>query len=426
MIKQEAWVMIRALWNQGLSKTEISRRLNIDRKTVAKYIKCKKLPRYKRSQQGSELDPYKEYINNRLDNYNLTSEKLYEELQRQGYSRKYGIVNLYVREKKKDLKILAVLRFETLPGEQSQVDWGSCGEIYDVEKRRWIKLNCFTMILGYSRMRFVRFYEKQDIVSFLDGHNKAFEYYGGHTKEILYDNLKSVVIKRRLKAKDSEFNKYFMDFAGYYGFKPILARPYKPNTKGKIENSVKYVKQNFVAGEEFKSLNEINERAMEWNNKVNNKRHSTTKDKPFNRLKKESLIRIENDKLYDLRITYYRKVQIDCHFSFRGNFYSVPYKYAGKEITIRENKYDKDTITVRYRGTKIAEHSLSRESVKGKYITIPEHLEGLKELRYGNSTHRNKSKKVKETDILQLIKSNNNSDEAVETRDLKIYEGANL
>jgi len=113
------------------------------------------------------------------------------------------------------------------------------------------------------------------------GHNNAFKYFGGHTKEILYDNLKSVVIKRAIRAKESKFNKKFMDFAGYYGFNPILCRPYKPNTKGKVENSVLYVRQNFFAGEEFTSLNDINRKSQEWLKAINARIHSTTKQQPI-------------------------------------------------------------------------------------------------------------------------------------------------
>ena len=100
------------------------------------------------------------------------------------------------------------------------------------------------------------------------GHNLAFEYFGGYTREILYDNLKSVVIKRAFKQKDSEFNKRFTEYAGFYGFKAILARPYRPQTKGKVENTVNFVRTNFFAAEEFVSVTDINNKARTWLNRV--------------------------------------------------------------------------------------------------------------------------------------------------------------
>lgn len=409
--------MIKTLKQQGMTDTAIAEYLGIDRKTVSKYKNNFDSPKYERKKGKTKLDEYKDYIEGRLSKYNITSVKLYEEIQKQGFTGKYGIVNLYVRKTKKKLKQEAVIRFETLPGEQAQVDWGFCGEIYDPEQKQFIKLNCFLMVLGFSRMKYIEFFPDASITSFLKGHNNAFKYFGGYTKEILYDNLKSVVIKRKIRAKDSDFNKKFMDFAGYYGINPILARPYKPNTKGKVENSVNYVKQNFLCGEEFKSLKEINNKALEWLSKVNNMIHGTTKEKPIDRLKKENLISIENRNMYDITPTFYRKVSIDCHFSYNGNFYSVPYKYANKEVSVKEIE---GKIVVKYRDDLIAEHEIIN-GFKGKYITNAEHIKGLKELRTRNSILCYKKKKKKEEKNLLYSKVNKYYED-VEKRDLKTYE----
>ncbi len=420
MISKEGWVNIRNLSNQGLTKVEIAKMLCIDRKTVAKYIEKDEFKSYERRTTISMLDSFKDYIRNRLSNFNLTSVKIFEEIRNQGFKGKYGIVNLYVREIKKVLKNEAVLRFETMPGEQAQVDWGSCGELFDVEKRRTIKVYCFVIVLGYSRTKYVEFFEKQDITSFLEGHNHAFEYFGGYTKEILYDNLKSVVIKRKLRAEDSEFNKKFMDFAGYYGFKPILCRPYKPNTKGKVESSVSYVKNNFLAGRKFKSLREMNEAVKLWLMEVNNKFHGTTKEKPFERLKRENLLPIAGKKMYDTIITEYRKVYKDCHLSYGGNFYSVPYKYAGKEVSVKKIE---DEIVIKYREKEIARHILNFNA-KGVYITQPEHIEGLKELRFGNGLKTAKKHREFEenTDFRMNLIIKKYFDDIVEERSLNMYE----
>jgi len=419
MIKQEDWVMIRNLFKQGLSKSEIAKRLGVTRKTVRRNLEKSTLPKYMRKELPSKLDRYKSYIEERLSKYNLSSYKLYEEVVKQGYRGKYGILNIFVRSKKKELKLSAVLRFETLPGEQAQVDWGFCGYIYDVEQRQLIKLYCFVIVLGFSRVKYVEFFTKQDTQSFLEGHNRAFKYFGGYSKEILYDNLKSVVIKRLFKAEDSELNKKFMDYAGYYGFKAILCRPYKPNTKGKVENSVNYVKSNFFAGEDFRSLREVNERVLEWLNKVNNRVHGTTKEKPIKRLERENLISVTNKDLYNLSETIYRKVCIDCHFSYKANFYSVPYEYAGKEIRV---KVEGEEIVVSYRSDEIARHKpLKRE--KGVYVTKEEHLEGLKEQRYGFG--KKKAPVVdKEKNTYGMY--NRVNVENIEARNLQVYEGACL
>ncbi len=420
MIKREEWVVMRNLAECGLSKTEMARRLGVTRKTVGKILKKSESPKYKRIKLSpTKLDPYKEHINLRLEKYNLSSEKLYEEILKQGYSGKYGIVNLYARGVKKNNKTRAIIRFETLPGEQAQVDWAFCGMIYDSEKKKRTKVYCFVMVLGFSRMKYIEFFESCIFENFLKGHNNAFKYFGGYTKEILYDNLKSVVLKRAIRAEDSEFNKKFVDFAGYYGFKPILARPYKPNTKGKVENTVDYVKDNFLNGEEF-TFQEINTQRILWLNKVHNLVHCTTKEKPIERFKKENLISIENKNLYDTSTVSYRKIFSDSHFCFKANRYSVPYKYAGKEIGIKEND---STIKVLYQNEEIAEHIVNTTD-KGIYITNKEHLKGLEELRRSHGILRPKSnkqnKKINETKIVILYSPILN----VEKRDLRVYEEA--
>lgn len=410
--------MIKHLHEQGIKKTEIARIMGMTRKTVSNNLKKKNTPKYIRAvDRISILEKYKKYIEERLKQYNLTGQKIYEEIRKQGYSGGYGIVNNFTRSLKKELKNKAFLRFETMPGEQSQVDWGHLGKIYDKEQRRWINLNCFLIILGYSRTLYIEVFEKADTLSFLKGHNHAFEYFGGYTREILYDNLKSVVIKRALRAKDSEFNKKFMDFAGYYGFNPILCRPYKPNTKGKVENSVNFVKQNFFNGESFSSLKEVNEKAKEWLKKCNTRLHATTKEQPFIRLNREGLISLKNKTIYDTTEVKYRKVFSDCHFCFEGNRYSVPFKFANKEVAVKQIE---NYIYITYKNQEIAEHQLQPKAI-GKYITNETHFAGLKELRCSHSLNRplkNPQKEIARLPVITCLKAM----PIVESRNLSMYE----
>lgn len=421
MISMEGWVMIRQLFNQGLTITEIANIVNLTRKTVSVNLKKETTPKYNRKKQKeSKLNPYKDYIKAQLEAYNLTAERLFKKIKEQGYKGGYGIVAKFVNIEKKALRKQAILRFETLPGEQAQVDWGYFGEIYDQEQKRRIKLYCFFMILGYSRALYIEFFERAHIENFLIGHNNAFKYFGGYTKEILYDNLKSVVIKRALRAQESEFNKKFMDFAGYYGFNPILCRPYKPNTKGKVENSVLYVRQNFFAGEEFTSLNNINKGSQEWLKIVNARIHSTTKQQPVERLKLEGLLLIKDKKTYDTSVIKYRRVFNDCYFSYGGNFYSVPYKYAGKEISI---KAEANEITVFYRQEIIARHMLI--ALKGQRISTSAHFEGLREVRMSHTAR--KPKEPDKSDVFLTVSTllgRMITIEPVETHNLALYEEA--
>jgi len=421
MIKKEDFVDIKNLKLKGLTNTAIAEQLGISRKTVYNYLKNNKPPKYIRKlKKDSKLKNYIEYLKSRLEKYNLTSWKLFEEIQNQGYEGGYGIVNNFVKKYKKNLRKKAYIRFETLPGEQAQVDWGYMGQIYDTQLKKTIKVYCFVIVLGYSRVVYVDFFANMKTQNFLIGHNNAFKYFGGYTKDILYDNLKSVVIKRKLTNKDSEFNKKFLDFAGYYGFKPILSRPYHPETKGKVEKMVDYVKRNFYAGEDFNSLSDIINRSKNWLKKVNNRIHQTTKEIPFDRLKKENLISL-NMRLFDTNIPYFRKVQKDVHFSFKGNFYSVPIKYVNKEITILEK--DNNTFDVFYQNKLIVNHCLTLIG-SGNYITKKEHLDELEKNKFAHYNSKPKSKKNNhniEKDNLSL-NNYNDFDSKVEQPKLSNYD----
>lgn len=134
-------------------------------------------------------------------------------------------------------------------------------------------------------------------------HQNACRYFGGYPEEILYDNMKQVVIKRLLKQEDSTRNRKFEDFAGFYGFKPVLCRPYRGQTKGKVERTVRFVRDNFMVGIKYESLADLNGKALAWCNKVNGKVHATTNEVPFERLKKERLNPLH-------RISYQKKNRV--------------------------------------------------------------------------------------------------------------------
>jgi len=240
LLRGDEWVLIRKMYKDGVSITEIARQIGCSRDTARKYAKTDVRPVYKRAGLASKLDPFKQYVRNRLKEAPFSAARLLEEIREQGYKGKYSILKTFVRQLKKSYLHRAVMRFETEPGKQAQVDWGHCGFIKEGGQRK--KLYCFVKTLGYSRTKFVRFTTSIDLETFIACHILAFKYFGGVPKELLYDNLKQVVVKRLFKAKDSEMNKRFMDFAGYYSFDPILCRPYRPQTKGKVENTVKYVK----------------------------------------------------------------------------------------------------------------------------------------------------------------------------------------
>jgi hypothetical protein len=216
------------------------------------------------------------------------------------------------------------------------------------------KLYCFLLILGYSRTRYIEFTTDMSTDTLIRCHINAFRYFGGYPQEILYDNMKQVVIKRLIKQSDSEMNKQFEDFTGFYGFKPILCRPYRGQTKGKVERTVSFVRDNFMTGIRISSLDDLNAQALRWCNKVNGLPHATTGKRPFDLLPLEGLSPVKREFIID-RLNL-RRVERDCMISYARNRYSVPSEFVGKDVTVIVLD---QMLAVYFNAKQIAIHKLS-------------------------------------------------------------------
>jgi transposase len=409
MLKMEEIFVIKELKNQGLSIRAIRRETGHSRKTISKYLKTVKPPEYKpRPNKTSKLEPYKDYICSRLKKYPLSAIRLLEEIQEQGYTGSYSLLCQFVYSIKKTTGVKAVYRFETKPGRQTQVDWSEVAKVTVDDKTR--KLYCFNMILGYSRMKYIEFTLQTDTATFIQCHLNAFKYFGGYTKEILYDNTKNVVIKRAIKASESMFNPLFEDFFTYYGFTPRMCRIYRAQTKRKVENTVKYAKGNFILGREFESLDDANVQRWSWLDKVNGKVHGTTHEIPTERLKEEKLQPLDEYHDYIIYQQYTRKVTRDCFISFHGNKYSVPYLYAGREAVV--NTYA-GKLQVLIDGKLLCEHEILAGT--NRVSKRKEHFKGLLKEIF-NEGHLSYQK----LPVMNFSADKNNIE--VEKRSLKIYD----
>ena len=285
---------------KGMSYTELGRKYHIDPRTAKRYAESPQRPEYTLSvPKPTKLDAYKQQVDQWLEEAPYSAVRILEKLKEQGFEGKYSIVKEYVRSRKMDLDEKATVRFETMPGKQGQMDWGFFEEHTVYEDGKWKKLYCFLLVLGYSRMRYIEFVTDMSTNTLIRCHQNAFRYFGGYPEESLYDNMKQVVVKRLLKQEDSTLNRQFEDFAGFYGFKPILCRPYRGQTKGKVERTVQFVRDNFMIGIKYNSLADLNGQALAWCNKVNGKVHATTNEIPFERLKKEGLSPLKREYIID-------------------------------------------------------------------------------------------------------------------------------
>lgn len=393
---------IRADHQKGLSYSELGRKYNIDRRTAKKYAASESRPVYSLTDsKPSKLDPYKSQIVVWLTEAPYSAMRIWEKIGEQGFDGSYSVVKHFVRGKKEQLNEQATIRFETMPGLQAQVDWAFFEDYLVKEGKETKKLYCFLLILGYSRMRYIEFVTDMSTDTLIRCHINAFRYLGGYPEEILYDNMKQVVIKRLMKQEESTLNRQFEDFAGFYGFKPILCRPYRGQTKGKVERTVAFVRDNFMTGIKYSSLDDLNGQAQAWCNKVNAKKHGTTGKVPFEQLPKEKLNPLSREYIID-KINL-RKVGKDCLISYDGNQYSVPSEYAGSDVAVVALG---NMLAAYHEGKQIALHRLSYTK---KDMVV-------------NPTHYRKLTVKQSFDVENTLLYDDAIDKPVVTRDLSVYD----
>lgn len=291
----ERLVLLKHLLEEGLKKTAIAERLGVSRRVVHHWIKTGQLeldlsngaPSARRRLRGpSKLEPYKEIIRTRLGSYpQLSAVRLFEECRAAGYPGGDSQLRCFVREVRPRPPVEEVIRFETPAGLQGQVDFAEF-------RFPWGKRFALLFVLGYSRLLWLQYYPRQTMQTVMRGLEEAFAYCGGVPRELLFDQMKAVIIddKRGNGGKLLE-NPEFLRFANHWGFRIRACRPYRARTKGKVERPILYVRQNFVYGREFLGDADLNAQALTWldhtANTGNQRVHGTTHEVPRERFERD-------------------------------------------------------------------------------------------------------------------------------------------
>lgn len=368
---------IEELKREGLSVKAISKLTGYDRKTVRKYLRDPQMsPVYgPRPKRPGKLEAFKPYIEERLKAGVWNARVLLRELRERGYAGGYTILKDWLEPQRDSARAVAVRRFETPAGQQAQVDWGHLGGIRMNGEER--KLWGFVFTLGYSRAMMAQAGPDQTLGTLLRMHEEAFRQLGGVPEEILYDRMKTVWLKTDERG-EIVWHPVFLDFARYWGFRPRLCRPYRAQTKGKIESGVKYLRRNFLCGlqgREPRDLADLNGRLRQWVWEVANQRvHGTTHERVDERWAREKphLQPIDGRPPYPYIDEELRKVARDAYVSWESNRYSVPWTYAGLPVWVRERE---GLVEVHYGGERIAVHR--RASGKHQILTVPGHHQGI-------------------------------------------------
>jgi transposase len=317
MISKGDFIVIKDLYAKGHSIREIARLLKINRRTVAKKLRDTEY------QNGSArvltkpsiLEPYKDYIRDFISKSNkrIPSSAILDDIKELGYSGGRSTLQEFLTAEYKKLKLIndPVVRFETLPGEQMQVDWTTI---------RWGKtpIYGFVATMGYSRHTFVYFTDNMEAKTLVHCHELAFLFFGGVPKTILFDNMKQVVDTRDAYGKgEHKFHGAIYDLSKRLGFKIRLCRPYRAKTKGKVERFNSYLKSNFYRPLVVKLKDAslvitpqvLNDHIYRWLLRANNRIHATTIQKPVVMFEQEKscLLPYISSKVVDKSVTTYTK-----------------------------------------------------------------------------------------------------------------------
>ncbi len=371
MIDRRTVFEIHRLKNEGLSIQKISKKLQIAWNTVQKYLEDPDPPKNVIS-RPSKLDPFKDEIERLLAiNGDVSAVVIKQHLDAMEFDGGITIVKDYLQTIRKKNPPQAFIRFESKPGEQIQIDWGHFGSLsYDGTNR---KLYVLAVIECHSRMLYVEFTHSQKQEALHQCLINAFIFFGGSPKKIVVDNMLTAVTERQ--GSLIRFNERFLDFLRPFKTVPHACNVRSPQEKGKVENSIKYIRRNFWPLRTFTNLSDVQTQAMHWLDTVANDRiHQTTGERPKDRFIREKLNPLP-DLLPDYRETCCLKVYKDFAVRFDGNVYSVPPWAVGKDVILKANL---SKITIYYQDKRIATHSRSWK--RKERIEIPGHKEQVKKL----------------------------------------------
>ena len=359
-VLNEINIFLRGGEKETMSKAAMARIMGCDPRTVKRYLEGYELKKKRKILKKSKLDKFKETIISKLE-IGCTSMAIFKFIQKDGYTGSYSLVADFVQKHKEEQIKKATIRFETAPGLQAQVDWkenlkmiSKHGEIFEV--------NIFLMVLGYSRTKFVKLTSDKTQKTLFKCMNEAFKYFGGVPKEIVFDNMATVVDRANSRIGNVKLNTKFVQYSKDIGFNPITCRIYRPQTKGKVESLAKLVDRLQVYNHEFETYEELEKIVKMFMKEINNEISQGTNMKPIERLEKETkyLLPLPNQEVLNAYTTSPKeyKVSKESMITYKGQKYSVPTYLIGKSVSVKETD---EYIHIYYITNLITKHKKSKK-----------------------------------------------------------------
>jgi len=365
-----------ALRALGWGAKRISAELGCSRNTVREYLRRGGWKPMDVSRRASVVGSHREWLAERLRRHRGNADVVRQDLKRElGISVSLRTVQRAVEPLRRELRAeaLATVRYETAPGQQLQIDFGSTGVAVGEEVQR---IHLFVATLGYSRRCYVGVFLHERQSAWLQGLEDTLRHFGGVPHELLLDNAKALVDDHNRQTREVKFNDRFHAFCRYWGVIPRACAPYRARTKGKDERGVGYVKRNAIAGHRFASVDELHAHLNRWMREVADVRvHGTTGEPPLARFERDEAAALKPlpAKAPFLQVRELaRRVHTDACIELDTNRYSVPWRLIGESVSVLVAERQ---VRVLYAGQEVACHAQS--PLRRASVIDRRHLAGI-------------------------------------------------
>lgn len=373
----EEVAVMRQLLERGWSRRRIATELGISRHTVSRYLALGKWQPYSTANRASQLDGHREWLQQQFEQHHGNAEVLRQELLKQkGIRVSQRTVERAVQPWREALRqsAQATVRYETRPGKQLQADFG---ELWVPIGGVRTKVHFCVLTLGYSRRQLIRVYRQQQQRHWLQALEEAFRFWGGVPEQVLVDNARALITLNNPRTGELVINPTFAAFARHWGFTPKACWPHRPQTKGKDERGVGYVKRSGLAGHRFDTWGQMESHLEWWNREIADVRiHGTTGEQPLLRFQSAeagALLALNGKPSYLAEQEFSRRVARDCCVQVEGNWYSVPAALIRQNVMVQIRDQQ---VLIRQGGRIVARHSRQVANQRSRQV-ISGHWAGL-------------------------------------------------
>jgi hypothetical protein len=373
----EEMLVMHKLLELGWSRRRIAAEVGISRNTLDRYLSLGEWQPYNSANRSGQLDEHMDWLRERFEQHHGNAEVVRQELVKQkGVDVSLRTVERSVRPWREELRQSrqATVRYETRPGKQLQADFG---ELWVSIGGVRTKVHLCVLTLGYSRRQVIRVYRHQRQRNWLQALEEAFRFWGGIPEEVLVDNAKALITINNPKTGELVVNPIFAAFARHWGFTVKACWPSRPQTKGKDERGVGYVKRSGFAGHFFDTWGQMDGHLEWWNREIADLRiHGTTGERPLDRFLREeaaALMALDGKTSFLAEQEFSRRVAKDCCVQVEGNWYSVPAALVGQNVTVRIRDQQ---VVIRQAGRIVARHTRQEANQRSRQV-IAGHWAGL-------------------------------------------------